>query len=584
MTKKNAGRFAATKLALSIAAALTALGSTSASAFQINTGNSDVALRWDNTLRYGLGWRMGAVNADFANHYAYDETESIFKRGDLVQNRVDLLSEVDLVWKERYGFRVSAALWSENAYPGKPRASDQISALGAGAPPSNYGGAGEWSDYTSRYMTGTSGEFLDAFVFGGFNLGSTSLNAKAGQHNVYWGEAMYTTSSGIAHGQGPMDMIKAVSSPGSQAKELFLPLKQLSAHWALSDEVSVLGQYLLDWKPHRSAAGGTFFAAADAANTACVFTIPGLCIPILNSVTPGRKGGDYGLAVKWAPGWLDGTLGFYYRKYDEKLPWGAFQMNTAMGLRTTYAQDTELFGLSLAKNIGSVSTGLEVSYRKNTALNAINLYFTRGTGAPSYSEAEGPRGNSFHVVANVVKLLNKNALWETGNVSAELVYDRLDKVTKYSELFYSMDYACKNGAGAALTLQPITAGAQNKDYGCATRDSLAFSVSFNPQWMEVMPSIDLSMPMFYTTGLKGNSPVLFGSNEGFSNWSVGLSAIYRTLYQVDLSLNGMHTNYGKGTGTGFDGLTGQPIQAYANGQSSISNGHTWLSLRFKTSF
>ena len=37
---------------------------------------------------------------------------------------------------------------------------------------------------------GSSGEFLDAFVFANFDAGDVPVNVKAGQHTVYWGDSL----------------------------------------------------------------------------------------------------------------------------------------------------------------------------------------------------------------------------------------------------------------------------------------------------------------------------------------------------------------------------------------------------------
>jgi len=245
---------------------IAAIGSTPSWAFKIDVGNSDVNINLDTTLRYSAGWRMEEINKDFANHFGYDETETRFDKHDLVTNRWDVLTEFDYIYKYAYGFRVSAAAWTELAYGSRSRTNPDIDeATAPFSPISNYGPSSDYSSYAERYTTGSSGEILDAFVFGRTDLGSTTLSAKLGQHTNYWGEAIYTSSDGIAHGQAPLDAIKGVSNPGSSAKELFLPTNQLSMTWELTPELSMLGYYSFDWEPIRAPSGGTFFGNSDGA-------------------------------------------------------------------------------------------------------------------------------------------------------------------------------------------------------------------------------------------------------------------------------------------------------------------------------
>ena len=99
-----------------LAGALAALGATSgARAIEINTGNPDIGLRWDNTIRYNISTRVENKDAKIANAPNTDESDNKFDSGDIVNNRVDLLTELDLVYKSRIGLRVSAAAWYDPA-------------------------------------------------------------------------------------------------------------------------------------------------------------------------------------------------------------------------------------------------------------------------------------------------------------------------------------------------------------------------------------------------------------------------------------------------------------------------------------
>jgi hypothetical protein len=280
----------------------------------------------------------------------------------------------------------------------------------------------------------------------------------------------------------------------------------------------------------------------------------------------------------------------------------------------SYARDTEMLGFSLARNLGPVSTGFELSYRRNTALNTVAGFFTGSQGfapdysfalqpvvagssnniplsqTPTYEQVEGARGNTIHALANLVWLLPQNALWESGNMQAELAYQRLDKVTKNPNVYFGEDYACKYGYG----LKSMAPGIINKDYGCATKDSLAFSMGFTPQWLQVASGLDLSMPTSLSYGVFGNSPTLGGSNQGAYKWSIGLTATYHTLYEFGIAISDQHQNYhtqvAKDTDSSLYGVNGQAVSstsaplAYGNGGLPVQNNHRWLNLRFKTSF
>lgn len=531
-------------------------------AMPIDVGNPDFDVRWDNTVRYDAGWRMEGQKSGFDNSPYFDDTEHKFDRGDMVTNRLDLISELDVIWRQAHGFRISAAGWYDAAYQDS---AEPNSALGASG---NYKN-NHYNGYTNRYIAGPSGEILDAFVFTNFAIGSANVNLKAGQHNVYWGESLYSIGNSIAYSQGPIDTIKSATSPGAEAKELFLPLKQVSSEIQLTDELSVGAQYLLDWKPFRLVPGGTYFGPSDGSrsdygNT----TAAGFQIPNGSDFEPAHQSGNFGLNMHWSPYWLGGTAGIYYRKFDEKLPWSFTQIGLVGGrpvpqaIRLGYARDTELYGVSLSKNIGVISVGSEISYRKNTALNSVAGYSViTATGDPSYSDIEGARGDSWHALINGIYLLPKTFLWDGGTLQGELTYNKLQKITENENRFNARGYGC------------TTAYSKN----CADKHSVGMQIGFTPEWPQLFPSWDISMPVSLAYGLDGNSPTLGGTNEGAYNYSIGVSGKWKNLHTVTLRWVDSHADYAKNPATDY------VTSAYTNG-SSNQNNHGWLSLSYKTTF
>ena len=89
--------------------ALAALFCAPALAFEIDVGNPDIEMRWDNTLRYNLGGRAQKQNPAILLAPNNDDGDRNFSNGSLVTNRLDILSEFDFVWQKSYGARVSAA-------------------------------------------------------------------------------------------------------------------------------------------------------------------------------------------------------------------------------------------------------------------------------------------------------------------------------------------------------------------------------------------------------------------------------------------------------------------------------------------
>ena len=78
----------------------------------------DLEVRFDNTIKYNLMSRVESQDKDVtnsANPNLFDDADLGFDKG-IVSNRFDLLSELEVVWKQNFGFRVSAASWHDQAY------------------------------------------------------------------------------------------------------------------------------------------------------------------------------------------------------------------------------------------------------------------------------------------------------------------------------------------------------------------------------------------------------------------------------------------------------------------------------------
>src|SRR5690606_7310248 len=132
-----------------------------------------------------------------------DDGNRNFKKG-LISNRVDWLSELDVVYAKRYGFRLSGAAWYDSVY-------NQRNDHDSPGTSNRFSGSYNSFNPTTRDLHGRKAELLDAFVFGGFDVGETRLNLRAGQHSVLWGESLFFGANAIAGAMAPVDVIKLAS-------------------------------------------------------------------------------------------------------------------------------------------------------------------------------------------------------------------------------------------------------------------------------------------------------------------------------------------------------------------------------------
>ena len=156
-----------------------------------------------------------------------------------------------------YGARVSVAGWYDNAYRDTDVEQNPLLA----DLPSSYRNK-EYSGLTEDFYRGPYGEVLDAFGFANRTVGGVPLSLKAGQFTTFWGMALFY-QGGIAQSQHPIDGRKGAASPGSEVKELFLPLSQINLQAQLTPTIAAEAQYYLDWANTRAPEGGTFLGPAD---------------------------------------------------------------------------------------------------------------------------------------------------------------------------------------------------------------------------------------------------------------------------------------------------------------------------------
>jgi uncharacterized protein DUF1302 len=551
----------------------------SAFAFEVDTGNPDVSIRWDNTVRYNVATRVEDRDSKIGNSAISDEGTYSFDKGDIVSNRVDVLSELDFVYKKNMGFRTSYAAWYDAAY-GDHSESNPNRPLSLIPSYVNH----EYSNYVKNLYHGPSGEWLDAFAFTNFDAGEVPVKLKAGRHTVFWGESLFLNGAlnGISYAQMPLDLQKGFATPGVEAKELFRPLNQVSGQAQLTDEVSVAAQYFLQWEAYRYPEGGTYLGPVDFA-----FNGPDrqFLPPVVargrvfqpgfayrgKAVEP-DDAGEYGLALRWSPAWLDGTLGFYFRHYSDKLPQAFItQLNltrpNTSRYNLIYPADIDLYGISLAKEIGGISVGAELSYRQNTPLNSKILGVVNGL--PSSGDTPGPRGDTVHGLINGLGVIGRTPFFDAATYAGELTWAHWTSISQGENLFAGEGYGgCTYSPRTGVTVPG------NKWTGCSTKNYYGLGLSFTPTWYQVMAGVDLSMPLTYSVGLDGNAPTVFGGNEGNGNYSVGLGADIFQKYRADLKFISYFGHY-KDNGTA---VTAQ------NGFTTLLKDRDFVSLTFKTTF
>jgi hypothetical protein len=224
----------------------------------------------------------------------FDDGDRNFRKYSLINNRVNAYGEFSLK-TDHYGAVFSGSAFHDWAYRSS---NDNDSApFGPGSTVNKMGAPNQFTDET-RHYDGQRARMLDAYVYADWAIGDeTNLSIRLGQQLVAWGESLFF--SGIASTQGPADATKAFV-PGSEIKDILLPVNQVAMQLSLSSDLTLLGQYKLAFKPTEIFPVGDYFSPADAVGPGATFVYgsinplylngcQGLVSSALNTLLPGTN-------------------------------------------------------------------------------------------------------------------------------------------------------------------------------------------------------------------------------------------------------------------------------------------------------
>jgi Protein of unknown function (DUF1302) len=498
---------------LTVLAAATLLV-TGAHAFDIDAGDTGFKVRLDTTVRYSGGVRLKEQLPELSSlgpvTVNQNDGNNNFKKGGLYSNRLDLLTEFDVVGP-RYGLRVSAAAWYDAVYNGN---TDNTTAT------SNHRPANEFPSETRKIM-GRDAEVLDAFVFANFELGDRTASVRFGRHTLLWGESLFFGGNGIAGGQAPTDLIKLLSVPNSQTKETALPTAKLSGSAQLTESLT-LGAYVgLEWKPTRLLPAGAYLNASDTLGPEGgerILAGPTAQFVRSPELKPGNSG-QGGLQLRYRADSLDTDFGFYATRFHAFTPsnilttlTGAPPATVPSTYRWIYHEGVKALGVSAAKTVGAWSLGTEVSYRQNAPLSSLGQAVLPTIGVNTTLDNKNNPGyavgETMHAQVSWLASLGPFPAVQELSFLGEVAWNRRLKVTRNPNM-----------------LNPL-----------AHREAASIRMVLSPTFRQVLPGLDLSVPMgaSYTGGRSSALGPAFGSHKG-GDFNVGLAGTYLAKYFFNLN-------------------------------------------------
>lgn len=512
--------------------AMAAMLAGTAHAFELDTGNPDLQIRWDNSVRTSVKLRTERADPaltdslrqvptgapapapatfSFPQALNFNAGDQNFQRRGLVSARLDLLSEFDVVWRRDFGLRVSAAGWYDDVLHRSSKA-DNDPTLGQ-SPHDAF-------PARTRRIAGGDGTLLDAFVFGGWRMDNgMKLTVRLGRHALQYGESLFFGDNGIARAQGPVDIDKLLASPNAQFKEVIRPVPQLSAQLQLTPSVSVGGYYQFQWESDRLPPAGSYFSSANipwGSGQPEFANIPSGPIAGSYMLLPGadqrpRNSGQFGLQLRWR---LEETdLGFYFARYHDKAgqlygalnPMGAANAMGMLPGRWFYAfpENVKTYGVSASRSFGDFNVAAEASIRDDAPLRSTNMLYP----APLAPQPRLAKGRTAHLNLSTLATFGPSFIARESSLVAEIAWNRV---------------LSKNDPDGEL------------DHG-RTRDATALQFIFTPTYRQALPGLDLSVPVGLRYTLDGHSAAAVWDAKGSGTANVGIEGTYLGVWQFALT-------------------------------------------------
>lgn len=494
-------------------------------AFQFSLNDPDYKGYFDNTVKYSSAFRVNDQNQSLVADANADDGNRNFNKG-LISNRADLFSELGMSYQD-FGFRLSGAAWYDDVY-NKSNDNDSPATV-------NHNGTFDHFSSDTRDLSGQKAELLDAFIYGKSDIAGHLASFRLGKHTLLWGQSLFFPTNGIAYGQAPIDVVKALSVPNTKAAELFMPVNQLSTQFQFTDTVSMAAFYQLDWEKTRLPPSGSYFSTADIIGEGNEKIIVGQN-PFIGdsqgniSLYRGKsrdasKSGQYGVSLTIHAG--DVEYGFYALRFNNRLPQiyayqgKSFQQQPGQvgEFSEVYSEGIKMLGASFSTSIGDANFAGEVSTRFDMPLRKNGPVFV---GVDDNSRDLHAEGRTVHGQLSTIYLVPRSPLWESATFVGELAWHRLTSVTKNKEQFDSSDF---------------------------TDSATGLRFVFEPSYFQAAPNLDLFVPIgtSYTHGKSPIDPAFNNYNaDGGGDMSIGLRGVY------DNSWNGLinYTHfYGSSSGT-----------------------------------
>jgi len=407
-------------------------------------------------------------------------------------------------------------------------------------------------------------ELQDFYVSGMVNLGEDlPLSFKVGRQVSVWGESLYFPENGIAGGQTPIDTFRYKPIASYDENQQLLPVAQVTFSLQPNDGLAIIGYYQFEWRrdrisPYDAEISNDEIVTQDNIRQIVMPRSGGQPV-VFNRVQDQASDStdQFGLGIRQRLGDFDfGLYGLSFNakvpEFDAHLPFFDSDENPNVGTYDLFfPRDIEIFGASLSGPLGDGTFGAEVSGRRNQPLVNPGVILTATTEVGENDDAKQdadrfPLGDTLHAQFSwITPIAPLSWLPDGANFSGEVAGNHLIAPTASPNL--------------------ITPG--------RTQTAAAIRTVIEPQFFQIVPRVDLTIPVQLGYNLFGNSSIDPSMNRGTGDVTLGANLTLDETWKLALS----GTHYIGDTKNSF--LPDTPI-----GLTQSLSRQDFISLSVKTSF